>query len=293
MKNGYVATIGFFDGVHLGHQHLLKQVTEIACAHHLKAIVVTFSQQPRHVVSHGTDSFFQLTTTSEKLRLLKMAGVDQCEVMEFTAELASLSAYQFMELLYTQYQVTALVIGYDHRFGHNRSEGFDDYVRYGKQLGIEVVQATKFPAVSSTKIRELLLCGDLQVANKCLGYYYMLSGKVISGFHVGHTMGFPTANLQADAEKLIPANGVYAVLVELEGKPYKGMLNIGTRPTLANSDERSIEVHIFGFHDNIYNNELRLSLVKRTRGEVKFASIEQLKLQLQQDAAEIKTILGT
>ena len=293
MKNGYVATIGFFDGVHLGHQHLLKQVTEIACAHHLKAMVVTFSQQPRHVVSHETDSFFQLTTTSEKLRLLKMAGVDQCEVMEFTAELASLSAYQFMELLYTQYQVTALVIGYDHRFGHNRSEGFDDYVRYGKQLGIEVVQATKFPAVSSTKIRELLLCGDLQVANKCLGYYYMLSGKVISGFHVGHTMGFPTANLQADAEKLIPANGVYAVLVELEGKPYKGMLNIGTRPTLANSDERSIEVHIFGFHDNIYNNELRLSLVKRTRGEVKFASIELLKLQLQQDAAEIKTILGT
>ena len=293
MKNGYVATIGFFDGVHLGHQHLLKQVTEIACAHHLKAMVVTFSQQPRHVVSHGTDSFFQLTTTSEKLRLLKMAGVDQCEVMEFTAELASLSAYQFMELLYTQYQVTALVIGYDHRFGHNRSEGFDDYVRYGKQLGIEVVQATKFPAVSSTKIRELLLCGDLQVANKCLGYYYMLSGKVISGFHVGHTMGFPTANLQADAEKLIPANGVYAVLVELEGKPYKGMLNIGTRPTLANSDERSIEVHIFDFHETIYNKELRLSLVKRTRGEVKFASIEQLKLQLQQDAAEIKTILGT
>mgnify|MGYP002855079275 CR=1 FL=1 len=293
MKNGYVATIGFFDGVHLGHQHLLKQVTEIACAHHLKAMVVTFSQQPRHVVSHETDSFFQLTTTSEKLRLLKMAGVDQCEVMEFTAELASLSAYQFMELLRTQYQVTALVIGYDHRFGHNRSEGFDDYVRYGKQLGIEVVQATKFPAVSSTKIRELLLCGDLQVANKCLGYYYMLSGKVISGFHVGHTMGFPTANLQVAPEKLIPANGVYAVMVELEGKQYQGMLNIGTRPTLANSDERSIEVHIFGFHDNIYNNELRLSLVKRTRGEVKFASIEQLKLQLQQDAAEIKTILGT
>lgn len=240
MKNGYVATIGFFDGVHLGHQHLLKQVTEIACAHHLGAMVVTFSQQPRHVVSHETDRFFLLTTTSEKLRLLKMAGIDQCEVMEFTPELASLSAYQFMELLHTHYQVTVLVIGYDHRFGHNRSEGFDDYVRYGHDLGIEVIQATEFPSASSSRIRELLLEGDLETANQTLGYHYILGGKVVSGFHVGHTMGFPTANLQVAPEKLIPANGVYAVMVELEGKQYQGMLNIGTRPTLANSDERSI-----------------------------------------------------
>ena len=288
-----VATIGFFDGVHRGHQHLLRQVLEVAHQRHMASLVVTFFQQPRHVVTHETDRFFLLTTTNEKLHLLQQAGIDHCEVMEFTPELALMTAHDFMQLLHDKYGVSALVIGYDHRFGHNRSEGFDDYVRYGKQLGIEVLQATQFPAVSSTKIRELLLEGDLEAANQILGYRYMLEGLVVNGFHIGHTMGFPTANLQVAPEKLIPADGVYAVMVELDGEQHQGMLNIGTRPTLANSDERSIEVHIFDFHDNIYDKELRLSLVKRTRGEVKFASKEQLILQLQQDAAEIKTILGS
>lgn len=288
-----VATIGFFDGVHRGHQHLLRQVLEVAHQRHMASLVVTFFQQPRHVVTHETDRFFLLTTTNEKLHLLQQAGIDHCEVMEFTPELALMTAHDFMQLLHDKYGVSALVIGYDHRFGHNRSEGFDDYVRYGKQLGIEVLQATQFPAVSSTKIRELLLEGDLEAANQILGYRYILEGKVVNGFHIGHTMGFPTANLQVAPEKLIPADGVYAVMVELDGEQHQGMLNIGTRPTLANSDERSIEVHIFDFHDNIYDKELRLSLVKRTRGEVRFASKEQLILQLQQDAAEIKTILGS
>ena len=288
-----VATIGFFDGVHRGHQHLLRQVLEVAHQRHMASLVVTFFQQPRHVVTHETDRFFLLTTPNEKLHLLQQAGIDHCEVMEFTPELALMTAHDFMQLLHDKYGVSALVIGYDHRFGHNRSEGFDDYVRYGKQLGIEVLQATQFPAVSSTKIRELLLEGDLEAANQILGYRYMLEGQVVNGFHIGQTMGFPTANLQVAPEKLIPADGVYAVMVELDGEQHQGMLNIGTRPTLANSDERSIEVHIFDFHDNIYDKELRLSLVKRTRGEVRFASKEQLILQLQQDAAEIKTILGS
>ena len=294
MVNGQlprVATIGFFDGVHRGHLHLLKQVNQVAQARNLASMVVTFSQQPRHVVSHETKRFYLLTTISEKLHLLEKAGIDHCEVMEFTPALASLTAYEFMQLLHDKYQVVALVIGYDHRFGHNRSEGFEDYVRYGEELGIDVIQATEYPAVSSSKIRELLLLGDLFIANKCLGYHYMLEGKVVSGFHIGHTMGFPTANLQVAEDKLIPANGVYAVWVELEGHQFQGMLNIGTRPTIANGDERSIEVHIFDFHEDIYNKVLRLSLVKRTRGEVKFASKEQLILQLQQDTVEIKKLL--
>ena len=286
-----VATIGFFDGVHRGHLHLLKQVKQVAQARHLASMVVTFSQQPRHVVSHETKRFYLLTTIAEKLHLFEKAGIDLCEVMEFTSELASLTAYEFMQLLHDKYQVVALVIGYDHRFGHNRSEGFDDYVRYGKELGIDVIQATEYPAVSSSKIRELLLSGNMEVANEILGYCYFLEGKVISGFRIGHTMGFPTANLQVADDKLIPANGVYAVWVELEGHQLQGMLNIGTRPTLANGDERSIEVHIFDFHEDIYNKVLKLSLVKRTRGEVKFASKEQLILQLQQDTVEIKKIL--
>ena len=293
METSYVATIGFFDGVHLGHRHLLRQVIEVAQAYNQSSMVVTFAQLPRKVVNHDSCRYSLLTTTEEKLSLLKMVGISHCEVMDFTPELASLTAYEFMQLLRNKYQVHALLIGYDHRFGHNRSEGFEDYVNYGKELGIDVIQATEYPAVSSSRIRELLLSGDLQEANKCLGYPYMLRGQVVSGFHVGQTLGFPTANLQVTAEKLIPANGVYAVMVDLDGKRYQGMLNIGTRPTLANGDERSIEVHIFDFHNDIYNKELRLSLIKRTRGEVKFDTKEQLTLQLQQDAAEIKNILAS
>ena len=288
---GKVATIGFFDGVHLGHQHLLSQLKEVANEHNLSTLVITFSQLPRQVVNHDSSRFTLLTTTEEKLQLLDLAGIDQCEVMEFTPELAALTAFDFMKLLHDQYQVHALLIGYDHRFGHNRTEGFDDYVNYGKELGIEVIQATELPAVSSSKIRELLLLGDLQVANKCLGHPYMLEGMVVSGFHVGQTLGFPTANLQVAPEKLIPANGVYAVQVELDGKAYQGMLNIGTRPTLANGNNRSIEVHIFDFHDDIYEKPLKLLLIKRTRGEKKFATKEQLKRQLQQDATLIKSLL--
>ena len=212
-----VATIGFFDGVHRGHQHLLRQVLEVAHQRHMASLVVTFFQQPRHVVTHETDRFFLLTTTNEKLHLLQQAGIDHCEVMEFTPELALMTAHDFMQLLHDKYGVSALVIGYDHRFGHNRSEGFDDYVRYGKQLGIEVLQATQFPAVSSTKIRELLLEGDLEAANQILGYRYMLEGQVVNGFHIGQTMGFPTANLQVAPEKLIPADGVYAVMGKFFG----------------------------------------------------------------------------
>ena len=288
-KRSTVCTIGFFDGVHRGHQHLINQVLEVAHAQGLESLVVTFAQQPRKVVHH--EGTYLLTTTEEKIALLKQAGIDHCEVMEFTPELASLTARTFMQLLKEHFGVAALVIGYDHRFGHNRSEGFDDYVRYGQELNINVILATEYPAVSSSKIRELLLDGDLLVANNCLGYYYKLQGRVVSGFHVGHTIGFPTANILVDQEKLIPANGVYAVYVTMNGKRYQGMLNIGIRPTMDNGDARSVEVHIFDFHEDIYNQILRLELVKHTRGEVKFASREQLVLQLQHDAIEIKNML--
>lgn len=288
----FIATIGFFDGVHLGHRHLINQVLQMAHDRRLEPLAITFVQRPRLVIHHEAARNCLLTTLDEKLHLLKEVGVSRCEVMEFTPELASMTAGEFMQKLHDQYRVKALVIGYDHRFGHNRSEGFDDYVSYGNDLDIEVIQANQFPAVSSSRIRELLLCGDLKVANQCLGYDYLLQGRVVNGFHVGHTIGYPTANLEVQAEKLIPANGVYAVRVELGEGHYQGMLNIGTRPTLANGDERSIEVHIFDFHENIYNKKLRLSLVKRMRGEVKFANTEQLVLQLKQDEADIRSVLA-
>ena len=210
MVNGQrssIATIGFFDGVHLGHRHLINQVLQEAHDRQLEPLAVTFVQRPRQVIHHEAERNCLLTTLDEKLHLLKQVGVSRCEVMEFIPELASMTAWEFMQKLHDQFGVTALVIGYDHRFGHNRSEGFEDYVRYGHELGIEVIQATQFPAVSSSKIRDLLLCGDLQVANRCLNYDYMLQGRVVSGFHIGHTIGYPTANLEVPAEKLIPANG--------------------------------------------------------------------------------------
>ena len=189
------------------------------------------------------------------------------------------------------------MIGYDHRFGHNRSEGFEDYVRYGQELGIEVLLAqayyTDAMTVSSSAIRRLLLQGNVSEAANCLGYQFFLDGTVVNGYRVGRKIGFPTANLRiGDCEKLVPADGVYAVYVFLGGEKHAGMLSIGYRPTLNNGIDRSIEVHIFNFDADIYNQPMRLAFVCRTRPELKFDSIDELIAQLHKDEAEITAILS-
>lgn len=303
-----VATIGFFDGVHRGHRYLIEQVREVAAVHGLASSVVTFPVHPRKVMQSDYRPQL-LTTCEEKVALLAETGVDDCIMLDFTPEIARLTARQFMELLKEDYGIRALVIGYDHRFGHNRSEGFDDYVRYGQELGMEVLLAREYSyikkdaaegmgiiqeedAVSSSVIRHLLLAGDVTLAAECLGYDYFLNGTVVGGYRVGRTIGFPTANLRvSDADKLIPADGVYAVRIFLDGKEYGGMLSIGYRPTVNNGTDRSIEVNIFHFDADIYNQPMRISFVRRTRAELKFNTIEELVAQLHQDEAEIKTIL--
>lgn len=190
-----------------------------------------------------------------------------------------------------------MVIGYDHRFGHNRSEGFDDYVRYGRELGMEVILAQAYStdamSVSSSAVRRLLLEGNVSEAANCLGYHFFLNGTVVNGYHVGRKIGFPTANLCVnDSEKLVPADGVYAVYVFLGEKKHTGMLSIGYRPTLNNGIDRSIEVHIFNFDADIYDQPMRLSFVRRTRPELKFDSIDELIAQLHKDEAEITAILS-
>ena len=294
-----VATIGFFDGVHRGHRFLIGQVRREAAARGLDAAVITFPVHPRQVLQCDYRPQL-LTTPQEKLSLLAETGIDTCILLDFTPHLASLTAREFMEVLQNRYRIRALVIGYDHRFGHNRSEGFEDYARHGQELGIDILPAEAFrlPAapdgnpVSSSLIRRLLRAGDVSQAAECLGYPYFLDGTVVSGRRIGHQLGYPTANLQPDhPDKIVPANGVYAVRVETGGKTYGGMLNIGRRPTLDNGDDRSIEVHIFDFDRNIYREPLRLSFVRRIREERKFDSVDQLAEQLHRDATAIRALL--
>jgi len=297
-----VATIGFFDGVHAGHRYLIQQVKEIAAAKGLRSALVTFPVHPRKVMNVEYRPEL-LTTPEEKISLLADIGVD-CLMLDFTPEISRLTAREFMtQLLKERYQVKYLVIGYDHRFGHNRSEGFEDYVRYGKEIGIEVIRAKAYTSnieignepnipVSSSLIRKLLHEGEVSLAAHCLKYEYFLDGIVVGGYQVGRKIGFPTANLRVDdPDKLIPADGVYAVWVTFDGKTYMGMLNIGVRPTIDNGPNRTIEVNILHFHSDIYDKFIRLTFVKRTRPELKFSSIDELITQLHKDAEETETIL--
>lgn len=296
------ATIGFFDGVHLGHRCLINQVREAASVRGLETAVVTFPVHPARLIRPDY-GLRLLTTCGEKTALLAATGIDTCILLDFTPRLAALSAREFMAILRQRYHIEVLVIGYDHRFGHDRREGFDDYVRHGRGLGMEVLPAHAFyrrqegsgteVAASSSLIRRLLAVGDVAEAAQWLGYEYFLRGTVVAGHHVGHTLGFPTANLRPGSpDKLVPADGVYAVRVEVEGEKHGGMLCIGTRPTLDNGAERSIEVNIFDFHADIYGRPLRLSFVRRTRGEQKFGSTDALVRQLRQDEREVRGILA-
>ena len=249
--------------------------------------MVTFPVHPRKVVQPEYHPEL-LTTCEEKVSLLTETGLDYCMMLDFTPDVAILSAKEFMLFLYSHYNIRALVIGYDHRFGHNRSEGFDDYVRYGQELGIEVILARAYidkdVAVSSSVIRQLLSEGNVSEAAACLGYDYFLNGMVVSGYRVGRKIGFPTANLRVDdPDKLVPSDGVYVVRVTVAGQIYGGMLSIGYRPTIANGTDRSIEVNIFNFHSDIYEQYICISFVRYLRPELKFDSIDELIAQLHKD----------
>ncbi|WP_321334391.1 bifunctional riboflavin kinase/FAD synthetase [uncultured Bacteroides sp.] len=292
-----VATIGFFDGVHIGHRFLIEQVKNVASINGLKSALITFPIHPRKVMNSDYRPEL-LTTNSEKIVLLEGTGVDYCMMLDFTTDISQLTACEFMKnILKERYNVQSLVIGYDHRFGRNRSEGFDDYSLYGKQMGMEVVlaEACSFEQtnVSSSVIRTSLQQGRVDEVARCLGYDYSIEGVVVNGYKMGRKIGFPTANLQIETpEKLIPLDGVYAVRVDVEGKPYIGMLNIGYRPTMDNGRSRTIEVHILHFNSDIYDRTIRLSFVQRIRSEMKFSGLDDLVAQLHKDAIMVESILG-
>ena len=311
------ATIGVFDGVHAGHRQVIKHLVSTARFPHLASMVITFDRQPRQLF----DPEFRpqlLTTQEEKEREIERLGVDFLVVLPFTKEMASLSARDFMaQILKEKLNVKSLQIGYDNRFGHDRTEGFDDYRRYGQELGINVYHGIKLSfqdydfAICSSNIRSLLADdGDIETATVMLEHPYQLSGKVMPGEHIGHQLGFPTANLQPDDPfKLIPASGVYAVWAQVANQTtpnrrllhedaiaYSGgellpaMMNIGTRPTF-DGRNRTLEVNIFDFDGDLYGQTVIITFVARLREERKFESPKALMAQLKEDQEQAKTIL--
>ena len=276
----FVATIGFFDGVHCGHRFLISQVLEQAQEKGLQSMVITLDCHPKTIVK--TDYVpCLLTTTEERVSLLKKCGIDHVELLSFDHKMARMDALTFMrEILRDTLNVSTLVMGYDHRFGHGGGE-HEDYIRWGEECGIRVIIAKKFEQhyASSSEIRRLLTEGNVKDAAKLLNHPYVLTGIVESGHQVGRTLGFPTANLNIAENKLIPATGVYAVMTELGA----GIMNIGRRPTLNNGTNLSIEVHIMNYEGNLYGKELHLSFIERIREEKKFASLDELKAQIQED----------
>ena len=284
-----VATVGFFDGLHAGHRFLIEELKGIAKEQHIQSVVVTFAIHPRKVLNSEFKPEL-LTTLSEKLTQLATTGIDTCIVLDFSLQMAKLSAYDFLKtILKEQFNVQTLLVGHDHRFGHNRADGFPEYKKYGEALEMTVLKCTQYHTdtdkhISSSEIRNALKTGEIELANRLLTYEYSIRGKVIEGFKNGRLIGFPTANIDLfDPEKIIPAIGVYAVRVTWNGSLYKGMLNIGHRPTLDNGLNISIEVHILDFDTDIYNQTLEVSFIVKIRNEKKYNSIEALKDQLQKD----------
>lgn len=294
-----VATIGFFDGVHRGHRFLIDRVIEEAQRSGMSSAVITFDRHPREVLQTDYQPDL-LSTLDEKLLLLSKTHVDNTVVLHFDASLAALTAHDFMrDVLQGELKVRKLIIGYDNRFGHNRSEGFDDYVRYGKELGIEVICADAFlpddVRVSSSVIRTCLREGRVEEANRLLGYDYTIESRIVSGYQNGRKMGFPTANLDVTrCQQLLPASGVYAVLVRLKDSVgwKRGMMNIGHRPTF-NGTTTSMEVNLFNFSGDLYGQELLVSFISKIRDERKFDSIDALAEQLQHDKVQINKLFDT
>lgn len=294
-----IVTIGTFDGVHLGHQQVIKRLRDIARREGGESVIFTFDPHPRLVTYPDDTTLRLLTTLDEKKQLFAKSGIDHLIVYPFTKAFSELSYSRFVrEILIDKINTSSLVIGYDHRFGKNREGGFEYLMNCSNQFNFKVEKLEAFEVdqihVSSTRIRNALENGQISTANRYLGYNYTLRGKVVEGVRIGRKMGFPTANIEAsDKHKLIPGYGVYAVEILISGKRYKGMLNIGTRPTFNNNaDHRSIEVNIFDFSQNIYNKNITLVFCAKIRDEQKFGDIEALTQQLKKDKITAMNLLS-
>ena len=287
------ATIGSFDGVHLGHLAMLGELRSAAAAKGLPLMVVTFATHPRRLFDKECAPFL-LTPLHEKVKLLEAAGVDICVLLNFDRATAALSAARFMaDVLVAQLGVQLLAVGYDHHFGRPApGEGLGEYIAMGKGCGIEAFGTAPFivdgTAVSSSAVRRALSAGDVVLATHLLGRCYSLTGTVVHGAGIGRVLGFPTANISpVDKEQMLPLDGVYETDVTVDGNHFKGVMNIGMKPTV-NGKERTNEVHIIGFGGDIYGKEIAVQFVRRLRGEQVFENVDALRLQIEQDIAMVK-----
>jgi riboflavin kinase/FMN adenylyltransferase len=285
-----VVTLGIFDGVHRGHRTLLDTLVLRAKEEGGESVVITFSPHPRLILEKDHLNLYFLTTMDEKIHLLKEAGIDHLIVLEFSTEFSKIEACDFVsQILVDKVGTRHLIIGYNHHFGWKGEGDFNTILKCSHQLDFRVEQVKGYSSssgpVSSSVIREALLKGKIEEANKLLGYNYSITGKVVAGKQIGRSLGFPTANIQpGDPHKLIPANGVYAVEVQISDITYSGMLNIGYNPTVnLNPRERSIEVHILDFEEDIYRQQITVIFRSRLRDEKKFDNLKQLTEQMKLD----------
>ncbi len=290
-----IITIGTFDGVHLGHQQILKQLTNEASKRKLKSLLLTFFPHPRMVLQKESDIKL-INTIDEKKTLCEQMAIDYLVIQPFNKAFSRYTALEFVrDILVDKLHMKTLIVGYDHQFGKNREGGIESLREFGHMFDFEVIEINKHElndiAVSSTKVRNALHEGNITLANAYLGHPYTISGPVVSGRKLGRTIHFPTANIHVpELYKLIPKDGVYIVNTTIDGQLYYGMLNIGNRPTVGGTN-RTIEVHFFDFDKDIYYRTIQLNLLKRLRDEHKFESIEALVLQLQEDKATAQTYI--
>ncbi len=293
-----VLTIGTFDGLHRGHQSLLDQLKQAAARRQAQAAVIAFHPRPKNVFAphrHGQD---YLTTATERIHLFEQLGLDLLILTPFTLELAQTPAVDFMEMLSKQLKMVELWAGHDFALGKGREGTVDRLAEIGQRLNYTVHEFDPFfldgEVVSSTRIRQQVVAGEIRPATRLLGRYPSLRSEVIRGAQRGRTIGFPTANLAVPTERLIPANGVYATFVQLPGSPerYPSVTNVGVRPSFDGNGQRSVEAYIFDFERDIYGQTLNLEFVEHLRPEKKFEGVHELKAQIAQDSEQARQILA-
>ena len=292
-----IVTTGTFDGVHFGHQKILARLRQAADELNGETVMLTYWPHPRMVLKHGNDAPKLLSTFPEKANLLEKHGIDHLVKIPFTKAFSQMSPQEYIRvILHERLNTSHLIIGYDHRFGKNREGGLEDLRKHADRYQYKVEEIPKQDidenGVSSTRIRKALEMGDVRLANQYLGREYSITGMVVKGKQLGRTLGYPTANVNIkETYKLIPADGIYAVRVCNQYKKLDGMLNIGCRPTVG-GHHKTIEVHIFDFHEDIYNAEISIEFIKHLRKEVKFDSADALRAQLRQDEQAVRCILS-
>ena len=286
-KKESILTIGTFDGVHIGHNKILKRLIQDSKKNNLSSLVMTFFPHPRMILNKSHE-IKMIDTISEKINLLEKTGLDNLIIHPFDNNFSKIRAKEFVEeILVKKLKIKEIIIGYDHKFGKDREASVEDLKKFGKDYMFTVkeipAQEIDSIAISSTKIRNAILNGEIEKCNKFLGRNFILTGKVVYGDGLGKKIDFPTANIEIkETYKIIPKNGVYLVKTKINSNTYFGMMNIGIRPTVGGTN-KSLEIHFFNFKDNIYGKNVSIEIIKKIRDEEKFSSIDQLKIQLKKD----------